>query len=138
MSDLSFAIIPLTTLPWVALILASTAARFNVVATQINKLYLAKEKFHDDIIELQLERSRIFTNILTCLYMSLFMLLLSSFIGIIHSTVFQDFTYSQHMIVIFFSIWVFFALVSVILLIKEASIMRKVMRKKIRLIKKVK
>ena len=136
MSDLSLAIIPLTIVPWVALILSSSAARFNVVASQINKLYLSQEKHDSYIIKHQLLRSRLFTNILTCLYLALFSLLLSSFVGIINASVFQNFAYSEIIMIALFSIGIFFALFAVVLLIIEATIIRKVIRKKIELIRK--
>ena len=138
MSDLSLAIIPLTIVPWVALILSSSASRFNIVASQINRLYLSQEKHDSFIVKQQLLRSKIFTNILTCLYLALFSLLLSSFIGIINSSVFKDFPYSEIILITFFSIGIFLVLTAVILLIVEASIMRKVIRKKIELIRKQK
>ncbi|MDC0505988.1 DUF2721 domain-containing protein [Candidatus Gracilibacteria bacterium] len=138
MSDLSLAIIPLTIVPGVALILSSSAARFNVVAGQINRLYLSQEKHNNYIIKQQLLRSRLFTNILTCLYISIFSLLLSSFIGIINASIFQDFAYSEMILIICFSLGIFFALAAVILLIIEATTIRKVIRKKIELIRKQK
>ncbi len=136
MSDLSLAIIPLTIVPWVALILSSSAARFNVVAGQINKLYLSQEKHDSYIIKHQLLRSRLFTNILICLYLALFSLLLSSLIGIINTSVFEKFIHFEFIIIILFSIGIFFALSAVILLVIEATIIRKVIRKKIELIRK--
>lgn len=135
MSDLSIAIIPLTIIPWVALILSSSAARFNVVASQINKLYLSQEKHDTYIVEKQLLRSRLFTNILTCLYVSIFCLFLSSFTGIINASVFKDFPYWEVILVVLFSLGIAFVLMAVILLIKEATVIRKVIRRKIKLIK---
>jgi len=138
MSDLSIAIIPLTIIPGVALILASSASRFNVVSSQINRLYLSQEKHNTYIVEKQLLRSRLFTNILICLYLSLFFLFLSSFTGVINATIFQNFSYNELILIAFFTIGLFFALSAVLILIFEASIVRKVTRKKIELIKKQK
>lgn len=135
MSDLWLVIIPLTIVPGVALILSSSAARFNVVAAQINKLYLSQEKHNSYIIKKQLLRSRLFTHILGCLYMSLFTLIFSSFIGIIHTTIFNDLQNSEVIVIGIFSIGIFFALCAVILLMVEATIVRKVIKKKIELIR---
>ena len=138
MTDLSLAIVPLTIVPWVALILSSSVARFNVVANQINKLYLSQEKHNSYIVKQQLLRSRLFTNVLSCLYLSLFFLLLSSFTGIINTSIFQDFAYSEIIIISLFSLGIFLALTAVITLILEAFIVRKVIHKKIELILKQK
>lgn len=135
MSDLTIVIIPLTIIPGVALILSSSAARFNVVASQINKLYLSQEKHDSYIVEKQLLRSRLFTNILTCLYVSIFCLFLSSFTWIINATIFQEFIYWEMILLLLFSMWIGFVLMSVVLLIIEATVIRKVIRRKIKLIK---
>lgn len=135
MSDLTIVIIPLTIIPGVALILSSSAARFNVVATQINKLYLSQETHDSYIVEKQLLRSRIFTNVLTCLYISIFCLFLSSFTWIINATIFKEFVYGETILLWLFSMGIGFVLIAVVLLIKEATVIRKVIRRKIKLIK---
>lgn len=134
MWDLTLIIVPLTIIPWVALLVASTAARFNVVAGEINKLYSSDEISSNYIIEKQLLRSRLFTNVLFCLYLSLFFLFLSSFIGIAY-TAFIWIVDNFIPIIILFWTGIFFTLIAIIFLMIESFTVRKVIRKKIQYIK---
>ena len=131
MSDFSLIIVPLTIIPWVALVLASTASRFNYVASEINKYYLSKEEHCDYIVKKQLLRSRLFTNILVGFYLSIFFLFLSSFVWVISNFILGHMDDSKPLLLVFFTLWIFFSLFSVVALLIESFIVRKVIRKKI-------
>ncbi len=134
MSDFSLVIIPLTIIPGVALVLSSTAGRFNYVASEINKLYLSELHHSDYIVEKQLLRSRLFTNAIVSLYLAISFLLLSSFIGITSSSI-STLTWgganTDLILISLFSMWIFCALLAVFILLYESFIIRKVIRKKI-------
>jgi len=131
MSDFSLVIIPLTIIPGVALVLSSTAGRFNYVASEINKLYLSNVHECDYIIQKQLLRSRLFTNAIVSLYLSISFLLLSSFVGITSNSLLPKNYNPEIILVVLFSIGIFFALLGVSILLYESFIIRKVIRRKI-------